>query len=171
MELKGLSSAIGVIGTAVSAVNGILRMTIDVETKTKLSRVLDMLIDTQGKLQEAIAATAALERRIVDLEDNKMKIEQFRAEKAGYRLAPKGPGSFVYVQKELTRGEEPLPEFCAACFDQEVKSILQLTRRVPGGQVFGCSRCRAEILVPLESAGDTIESTGRRRSNLDDYLD
>ncbi len=127
-------------------------------TKQLVSQLLDRLIQLQ-------AQQVAMQRAVADVAEEQRRLERFQAEAVRYTLKRTDLGAMVYELKDTdTRGEPPHC-ICAACYEQQVKSILQPVER----NTLGCQRCGGRFLK-----GDGRDSgimIGRvRRPDTDGFI-
>jgi hypothetical protein len=106
----------------------------------------------QGKvieLQQVILAAQSdlfeLNERIRQLEEEKAKLEAWKAERDRYQLTDFGGNTFAYELKADKAQGDPIHRLCPICFDSGNKAILQFSHRdsSSGQDRYDCFRCKA----------------------------
>lgn len=135
--------------TAKEIAQTILRMKIDAEVNLKVSEIIDLLLAAQERNLTAQEDHAAMSRRVDELEKQLLKFEQWAEEKQRYVLQEVESGNLIYACKETEQGGEPPHNICPNCYEDRVKSILQVDwpiSGVAGGKWLKCPRCDFAIL-------------------------
>ncbi len=117
-----------------------------------------------ARLSDAVREAAERERA---QEKKLAELYAFDAEQAAHRLHQVAPGAFAYRRQDApAEGAEPNQQsdawFCAQCFDQRRKSILQYAGYEAGDRLFRCAHCGGQIRVKEEQPSIGIVSVGRR---------
>ncbi len=102
----------------------------------------ESIIAAQAVALEAQAAQGSLAARIAQLEEEAVRSKDWEEEKARYVLAPTSTSSeeaaIAYkLRDEARRDDEPTHFICPYCYEDGIKSILQITGR--SGVL--CPRC------------------------------
>ncbi len=108
-----------------------------VATKKLISDLLDRLITLQT---EQIAMQSA----ILEFREEQRRIEHFKAEADRYALRRTELGSLVYELKPGQADAEPTHWICAACYDKQIKSVLQPVAH----NTFECGTCKSRVFMP-----------------------
>mgnify|MGYP001614368271 CR=1 FL=1 len=184
MVMSEFAAVTSSVNAAVQMGKALLELKTDAAVGAQFLKLNQELNRASTEVSQLISAQTAANTRIhelvkenLSLKEDLSRICKFRdEEKSAHVLVPVGAGACVYVAKPHDGvADDPgqslpgAPWLCANCFDGSVKSILQPGRPPPGAKMYVCHRCKGEIVIPYESAGMTIESTGPRRRNLDDY--
>jgi len=112
------------------------------------------IIDAQSAISAVQQENAALTERIRHLEKEINNLKAWEGEKQRYELQSLGNGnSFAYALKTMEQETEPFHYICAACYQHNKKSILQI---MPTSEVsihlsipdkYQCPECKAEVVV------------------------
>jgi hypothetical protein len=109
------------------------------------------LLDAQTALFAAQQIQTAATERVSDLEQEIVRLKDWKGEKQRYKLHPIDVGSVAYVPKPGMENGEPPYWLCASCFEEGHRSILQYQRNVTGGggakSIYKCGRCQNELAV------------------------
>jgi hypothetical protein len=101
-----------------------------------------LVIDLADRLLHIQPTQIAVKGALLDLQDEVRRVERFQGEAKRYVLEKTDMGSFVYQLKRGDEQGEPLHCLCTACYEKQVKSILQ-----PAGfNTLGCPNCGAKFL-------------------------
>lgn len=84
-----------------------------------------------------------------------------------YAIKQVGDGAFAYALKAPRNPVEEAIFLCVPCFEQSIKSILQLDQPLPAHNRLKCPRCKASILT-ARKVGESFVAPVRRAR--DDYL-
>lgn len=106
-----------------------------------------LIDDLQSRLIASINTVSVLQSANKDLIEENMKLKNFLVEKDNYEMRSVGDYAFVYLKKDAVTGDKTTPHYCAPCFDQREKSVLQFRERVGARDRLVCPRCKAEVLV------------------------
>lgn len=163
-----ISAAISNGKLAIDIVKGMVSLKNQVDVQMKAAELLSVILDLQGKLQEAQAASSAIQAQLGDMAAKQRQLDDWSAEKKNYRLQQLSAGGLVYRYHAPPEGNAPPHDLCAQCYQQHVKSILQ-----PGTEgwfkVLKCHQCGLVARDErIESAGVTVEQPARH-SMWDDY--
>ena len=139
--IYGLVNSVKTIADMVKGINSLHTMT---EVKSATSGLLDTLLSVQQDLMVMQVKHSALIDSERDLKQKILQIENWEAEKQRYQLENRGDTAFLYVIKPDMQGSEPRHGICATCYQNRVKSILQLGRGVRGIEMM-CPVCKTSI--------------------------
>lgn len=136
-----------------------------------LTEAMRHVLDLQAELGAAQARIRELEEENAALKAEKARMRQFdEKEKELYARREISQGAFVQVLKQPVEGGDAPCWLCQRCFDEKIKSVLQLAKHSVGGKIYVCHRCTAEILVAYASEEITIGGIASTRAPMDDYL-
>lgn len=137
---------VGEIGAALGALKSAFDITktlADIGDRVGLNEVA---IKLQGQIIAAQQATLEAQERLRELEASVRTFEDWNAQKARYRLADYGAGTFAWELRPEYADGEPPHRACPKCFERRVRAILQFKNRTHAGQdLYVCSSCDAEI--------------------------
>ena len=122
-----------------------------------LTEIKALAIDALDKLLEAKAAQMQQQDKLMELEDKLRKQDRFLQEAQRYALAKTDLGGLVYTLKPDDARGEPAHDLCAACFDREVKSVLQPV----DFNTLGCPTCGGKVLKPDGRSAVMVGPTSR----------
>jgi hypothetical protein len=122
--------------------------------KAKAIELQGQIFAAQTSALTAEADQFTLLERVRELEKEVADLKAWDAEKEKYqlvevrRVAPGRNSAFAYVLKELVSSSGTKPYFCPHCYEDRLKSILQVEQRVPNlAEVLVCPRCGTEIFT------------------------
>ena len=104
------------------------------------------LLDAQQGLFAAQEAQSAASKRISDLEEEIVRIRDWKAERENYELVDVWHGAFAYMPKGGVESGEIAHWLCTNCFEQGRKSLMQNKGGVTDA-LFGCDGCQATFRV------------------------
>jgi len=140
--LAAFSGLIGLAEKLASAKSAAERNSALIEFQKALIGAQGITMSLQAENRSLLAAHDELEKQVVRLKD-------WSAEREQYELRMVAPGVFCQVAKGAVGHPEAMHKYCATCFEDRIKSILQTERihRQPGG--FGmsmtCVRCKSAV--------------------------
>ena len=110
----------------------------------KVIELQQVILAAQSNALTAQSDLFGLNDRIRQLEEEKAKLEAWKAERDRYQLRDFGGNTFAYELKEDKAQGDPIHRLCPICFDSGNKAILQFSFRDGGGQDrYDCFRCKA----------------------------
>lgn len=148
----GTAKLVSGSATAVKAVMDLTR-----KPNPDLAAIKAMASDAFDKAFEAQARQMQQQDRLMELERHIRKQDHFLQEAQRYALAKTELGGFVYALKPGDLSGEPAHDLCAACFDREVKSVLQPV----DFNTLGCPTCGGKVLKPDGRSGVLVGPTSR----------
>ena len=154
IEITAIQSAIASVNAALEFVNRLREISADRATTDLVSKMLSEILDAKQHTIVAQSEHHRMADRVRELEGELREIKDFRKELEGYELQRFGNTAFAYVPRSSEEGGEMRHWLCAACCQNDRKSVLQWRRRglVPhsdlGKNIWGCPACNAEIVVP-----------------------
>lgn len=150
------TGATGMLEGAVKAIGGLVQLTR--KPDPDFDQIKAFASDAIDKLFEAKKAQMAMHEKLVELEQELRKRDRFHAEAERYALTKTEMGSLVYSLKPGDPRGEPAHDLCAACFEREVKAMLQPV----DFNTLECPVCKARALKP---DGRAIIMTGGGRGS------
>ena len=132
LNLGNLKAAADIAKTFIPLIQEAKSKGLDAQYAAELNgKIADMqfaLIDAQSDALASQEAQSKQSARIKELEETIAEFENWEAEKARYELvnASSNKGTFIYLLRKDTEGNEPLHYICPKCYAGKVKSILQL---------------------------------------------
>lgn len=133
------------IKTAIDLATAIKDVTNDIELKTKTSELYNSIINLQNGIMSMQGENHSLIQENQALRQKIIEVETWEKEKSKYTLQEISPQVFVYASKKTIDGSEPSHWICTKCYNQGVKSILQLERKIASGHYFICHNCGSVI--------------------------
>ena len=95
------------------------------ERQELISQFNSAIIDTQAKLMAAQSEQAALSTKINELEQECMRLKDWKAEREKYSRKEIAPGVFAYIANGFVGEFQNAHKYCCNCFDSYKKSTLQ----------------------------------------------
>ena len=146
--LAEIAAGLGSLNAAkdfLKALNGVQNAAAIQEIKFTLQ---GHILDAQQGLFAAQEAQATSARRIADLEQEIVRLEDWSAEKQDYVLADTGQGSLAYEYLEGVESGHPAHWICPQCYEDGKKSILK-HEVLPVGrtQTLVCHRCGFDVVT------------------------
>lgn len=160
MELNSIGGALSSLKMAREIAKTMLAIRDD---KLMLEKVLELnaiILSAQESALSAQRAQFALIDRERDLEKEIAAMKDWSSEKRNYQLEEVGFGAFAYVYHSQENSSEPVHKICANCYQQDIKSILQMEIRKPLAEVLVCNACHAEI---YQSGHASPDQAAKRR--------
>ena len=121
------------------------------------------ILDAQEQLFAALEKQAAMSARVVELEQEVMRLKDWSAERETYQLAQVYTGAYVYMRKAGMEAGQPPHWLCAPCYDNRKKSILQRLDAAgarPPTREWQCPSCKATISVGYRTKPGEIAVNG-----------
>jgi hypothetical protein len=132
--------------------------------QTKVFELTREIMSAQACAMEAQTAQSELLRRVRDLEEEKAKLEAWNTEKQRYKLSDLSNGRLAFALKEGMENGEPPHHLCAACYNDNYKSILQQELRNPGMcRVLSCHRCGSDLYMSGTPDPEHFKNRSRSR--------
>lgn len=126
--------------------------------KNLISDLLDRLIRLQ-------AEQIAMQGTILELREEQHRVDKFQAEAVRYVLTRTEQNSLVYELDPAKANGEPAHCICAACYEKQIKSILQPVAR----NTLTCGRCGGTFYKP-DGQGSGIMIGRVRRPDFDGFI-
>ncbi len=152
--LEVIKGAYNSLKTASDIAQGIIALKTETEKNAAVINIQRHVLEGQRALMEADALHATDLRRIGELEQEIVRLEDWSAERERYELIGIRGGAFTYMPKAGMENGQPAHWLCANCFDHGRKSILQnkgQTRQGSGEESYGCDRCKGSFVVMSRS--------------------
>jgi len=131
--------------TAIDLATTIKNITDDIELKAKTSELYNSIISLQNGIMSMQAENHSLLQENQMLSKKLMEIETWEKEKTKYSLCEISPKVFVYASNRTDNNTEPFHWLCAKCYNQGIKSILQLNDKAYSGYHYVCHNCSSVI--------------------------
>jgi len=143
-ELMMASQSVQALGTLLKAANGLANYN---EIVAKVSEVNSKLMAANAVALAAQEKQLSLTAKIQTLENELSKLKDWSVEAGHYEVREIATGVFVYLEKGQTASFPSAQKFCANCFNQSTKSLLQQQHVEIGRQLsLVCHRCKANII-------------------------
>lgn len=131
---------------ATSIGKALVDLKVEGEVRTKVSAINDALFEAQRRMLEAQDSHAEMAKKVQELEEALKQYERWEQEKKRYQLAKTDAGTLLYRLRADCLDGEPEHDLCPVCFQDEVKSILQVGTT---GEVAHCPRCKTSIRLKV----------------------
>jgi len=152
MPLNEITSAIASVKVASDIVKGILSLNKDVAVNEKAIELLSAIISLQKDLLSMQSDYSVLLKSKSDLEEELKKFNTWSKTESQYKLEEVSGGTFVRSPINLNESKEPMHWLCTHCWEDQKKSILQITWHGESSTKYSCPRCKNDIDV--ESHGN-----------------
>ena len=126
-----------------------------VRSGTAGEKIIEMntkILDAQQYALSTQADQLTLSEKISDLEEELIRLKDFRSEKKNYQFEKIGDTAFVYTYKQPVDSGKPPHWICSTCCDQDRKSTLQFQGADIinfGMNVWKCHLCGSDIRVDV----------------------
>lgn len=110
-------------------------------------------------------AYMALYDALLDLQQKEKKAQRFQAEAGRYAMTRTELGSIIYSLRPECAGGNPPHDLCAACFEKEIKSVLQPTAH----NTLTCRNCGGTFYKP-DGRDSGIMVAKIRRRDFDGFI-
>ena len=132
-------------------------------SSTAIVDLNERLLTLRENLIAARQDAVALQEEKLELEKRLADLARFEEERDQYVMMTLSTGSVVYVLRGTRKGkksvEQPVSEssrrgdqgpvyFCANCFEQHRRSILQPTKQDFHKDTYSCQQCGSTALIP-----------------------
>lgn len=141
------SAAISSIKAALDIAKGVSSLKTATDVNLAVIDIQRALLDAQLAAFEDRERHAVQQQRIAELEAKLSQIDQWEAEKARYVLTETPTGKLVYALKPDCANGEPDHRICVKCFNENRKSVLQVTARHSGGEAVICENCQTKATL------------------------
>ncbi|CUZ07150.1 Uncharacterised protein [Serratia marcescens] len=147
---------------SVKAVKDVVKAASDLKTDVaineKATEIYSYLNDVQEKLMALQVEHMSMSRLKDDLERQVIELTQWNEDKSRYALTKLSSGAFVYQLKTADKGDEPVHQLCANCYQQQIKSILQFHGYHKFHSILHCPRCSSEYLNERQEMSSHVVS-------------
>jgi hypothetical protein len=140
-----LTSLITGIKAAIDLATTVKTLADDTELKDKTVELYNVIITLQSNIVTVQAENSSLLQKNHSLSQEAMDIITWKEEKSKYSLHEICPQVFVYASNPNNTDSEPSHWLCTQCFEQGVKSILQLKNKTDSGSFYICHNCASQI--------------------------
>lgn len=111
-----------------------------------LYEVQSRLLETQNAALKAIEENAQLSQRLRALELAASEAQDWKAEASRYVRTTVADGISAYTEVERAEGLRNAVKLCTRCFEDRVKSILQLQHAPVRQLALECPRCKTTLI-------------------------
>jgi hypothetical protein len=163
--LAEISAGLSSLNAAKDIIKGLDSLRTEAAINEVKINLQGLILNAQQGLFTAQEEQSAAARRIRELEEHIVQLENWEAEKERYELADTGQGAVAYRPKPGMDGGEPGHWLCAPCYQRGKKSFLQPETRAPGRHEYlCCNTCGLEIITRGFREPATGKLGGGRRS-------
>lgn len=159
--LAGVAGAASAVEGAVGAMEKLRGLVI--KPSPDLLLLQAATAEAEAEILKTKKAQVAVEKQLMELQEQLRKQDRFSKEAERYTLTKTTLGSMVYRLKSDDPRGEPMHDVCAACFQNDVKSVLQPHSGRPNTLL--CTRCKGEFAADLGHSTSVMvggESRGHR---------
>ncbi|MBB5046754.1 hypothetical protein HNR60_001502 [Rhodopseudomonas rhenobacensis] len=132
---------------------------IDQEARNELNGQIGDLLDRMQAMREAYSALldrySAIEKRNAELDRENAELRAFEADAKNYSLQQLGPDAFAYVSNAAGQPQQPAPCYCARCFGDKKKSLLQFEKAELHAHILACHVCGSRVRKTVDD-GDAV---------------
>lgn len=158
--INGVTSTAKTLRDAVQKLGG----KIDQEARNELNGQIGDLLDRMQEMRETYGSLferySAIEKRNAELDCENRALRAFDVEAQNFSLQELGPDAFAYVRHPAGKSQEGIPCYCARCFDEKKKSLLQFERAELHAHILVCHACGSRVRKAVDD-GDAV-IIGRR---------
>ena len=147
--VEAAAATVSTIKAAFDIGKGVQSLHTSVEVDQAVAEMLEKLLTARQQAMESLETETALLKRIDELEQEIVRLEDWSAEKQRYELKQAGEeGSFAYRLKDGVQPPEPEHWICPQCYQDGKKSILK-HESLPVGraETLVCTRCDYDIVT------------------------
>lgn len=128
---------------AFDTLNTLSQVKSDTERTLAIANIVGQLGQAQGALVEAHQRELALSNEKSALETEVVRLKDWSAQKACYKLAEHGHHRILaYAFQKPEGSDEPPHSLCPDCFAKGKPSILQTEHELPRAEVLICQQCK-----------------------------
>ena len=147
MPLNEISAALASVRVASDIAKGILSLNKDVAVNEKAIELLSNILSLQKDLLSLQSEYGELLKSKGDLEEQLKQFDTWSKTESQYKLDEVSSGIFVRSPNNLDESKEPMHWLCAHCWEDKIKSILQLDHSGETYKKYICPRCKNTIEV------------------------
>jgi conserved hypothetical protein len=149
MDFSSISSGIQAISQIKQLFDALKDGENRLEAQTIQIQLTDAIFNVQQSLMEAQQNNYQLQEENRKLSKQLAAIKDWEGIKENYQLHSFSyrdtVGSTVYKLKESKVSQElPLHYLCPRCFENKIKSMINLERFFSSGRIYACPNCKAE---------------------------
>ena len=139
--------------------------------KERSIALAELVIPLQEKLLTYIDMANVLVTENAALREETAKLKKHRHDFEQYHLKEIARGVFVYQHEHSMNPAAPPHSLCATCYNNGIKSILQLKGEALSGDIYQCHVCNSEICdhSKKRDPGPAIVSVKRSSINWNGY--
>lgn len=126
--IEHLPQALSHLSTAAGVIKTLYELRDFNQLNAKLAELYPSIIAAQQDLMAANVQNSALMARANDLEQECMRLKDWKSERERYTLKQIGEGVFAYVANDAGGDTQAAHKLCCNCFDKTIKSTLQQRR-------------------------------------------
>ena len=143
-----IQGVIGTLGALAKGVQTLKELATAVEVKAGVIDLYDLVLAGQQAALEDHLKQRALLDKISDLEKELASVKAWEKQKERYALVnPWSDAAVVYALKASHKETEKPHWICTKCYDDGVRSILQLKTVGVEHNHYACPNCKTEIKV------------------------
>jgi|SRR5581483_7362702 len=145
MDMTSIAAAASSLKAAadIAKALGELKSASDIQAK-----VIDLQREILSAQSSALAAQSdqfAMTERVRELEKEVARVKAWDEMKKRYSLHEPSPGTFVYALDNASKGHEPSHWICSKCYEDGVRSILQLKTKGMEHDHYHCPNCKTDV--------------------------
>lgn len=143
--LSAITGAFGGLKEATALLKTFNQLKTDAQIAEKNIALNQLIAQIQQDLFAAQTAYSAVCAEKDQLEKQLMQMENWAREQQRYQLHQMTAGGLTFRIKESVRGSEPVHDLCAHCYQNGIKSILQISGIEKGIHWYVCSCCGEKV--------------------------
>lgn len=154
--IETITSLVGVatesvtgVGTALKVIKGVKDLVKGDDTGVS-RKVREQLVDLADQLITVKEQNNSLRQALLEVKEELSGIQKFEADADNYTLEKVGSNAFAYMAKGSTSSKEEGPHYCAHCFENKKKSLLQFSKAEHYSNILICPECGTETHVAVD---------------------
>lgn len=147
--MEPITTGIGIAKAVIDLVNGVTTLTKNKTVTNEATQLLSILIPLQSQISALISTNEDLKKKIVEYREEIERLNKWNINESDYYLYQLGSGSVVYIGKDFKSFPYKTPWYCANCFNNKMKSIVQRVGEAYPA-LFQCFVCNAFVSVSNE---------------------
>jgi len=161
MAIAEITTALSSLSAATKILKSILAMNKDVAVNQKIIELQNVILTLQSHINSMHIEYNNLSKIKDEIKKELVKHKDWNKTKSQYKLKKVAPGVFVYSPQENKKPTELDHWLCANCFNDQKKSILQLSKYEERGKYYFCQKCEKEIFIPSDELKRHFDRSSR----------
>lgn len=161
-DMTLIQGAVAGLKTATDIAKGLLDLKTMAEVQGKVIELQAAILSAQSSALAAQSDQAGMADEIRALKQEIDKVRAWEETKKKYKLHEPTQGTFVYALRKEHEGSEPSHWICTKCYDDGIRSILQLKTVGVEHNHYSCPNCKSEFKVRGTRARPQVDMRGPR---------